>query len=138
MGARSFLDTNVLLYTDDHDEPRKQRIALGLVERSRTDGSGVVSTQVLQEYFVAATRKLGVPADVARRKVELFSHLSVVGIDVADVLAAVDLHRLHSISFWDALIVRAARESGCTTLHTEDLQDGWKIDGLIVENPFRR
>lgn len=130
MSVRSFLDTNVLLYTDDHDDPRKQKLALSLVERCRTDRSGVISTQILQEYFVAATRKLAVPPEIARGKLQLFSRFWVVKIDVPDVLMAVDLHRLHSISFWDALVVRAAQESACALLYTEDLHDGWKLNGL--------
>ncbi len=138
MSARNFLDTNVLVYTDDHDDPRKHELALSLVERCRVDQSGVLSTQILQEYFVSATRKLSVPVEIARRKLQLFSRFSVVKIDVPDLLAAVDLHRLRSISFWDALIVRAAQESGCALLYTEDLQDGWNVNGLRVVNPFRR
>ncbi len=69
MSARSFLDTNVLVYTDDHDTPDKQRVALDLVEQFRLQRAGVVSTQVLQEYFAAATRKLKVRPDLARRPV---------------------------------------------------------------------
>ena len=137
MSVRSFLDTNVLIYTDDQDEPRKQKAALALIERYRKENNAVISTQVLQEYFAAVTRKLSVPAPIARRKLEIFAHLAVVRIEVPDILAAIDLHRLHSISFWDALIIRAAQEAGCSVLFTEDLQDGWRIDGLEVSNPFR-
>ena len=137
MSVRSFLDTNVLIYTDDHDAPRKQKAALALIERCRADNNAVVSTQVLQEYFAAVTRKLSVPAPIARRKIEIFARLPVVRLDVPDILAAIDLHRLHSISFWDALIIRAALEGGCSVLYTEDLQDGWRIDDVEVINPFR-
>lgn len=136
MSGRSFLDTNVLAYTDDHDAPRKQAIALELIERARRDASGVLSTQVLQEYFVAATRKLGVPARIARRKVELFARLQLVRLDLDHVLGAIDLHRLHSLSFWDALVLRAAADAGCRSLYTEDLQPGLRIEGVEVVNPF--
>ena len=136
MSVRSFLDTNILVYTDDHDSPAKQSIALDLYERARIEGFGVLSTQVLQEYFVAATRKLGVEAELARRKVELFSRLDLVAIAQPDILGAIDLHRLHSIGFWDALIVRAAKRAACGVLFSEDLQHGWVVDGLRVVNPF--
>lgn len=96
----------------------------------------MVSTQVLQEYFVAATRKLGVAAEVARRKIELFGHLHVVGLDLVDILGAIDLHRLHGLSFWDALVVRAAIASGCSRLFSEDLQTGRRFEGLEIVNPF--
>ena len=62
---------------------------------------------------------------------------SVVILDVEDVLDAIDLHRLHQVSFWDALIVRAAKEGGCSVLYSEDLQDGRTIDGVRIVNPFR-
>jgi predicted nucleic acid-binding protein len=137
MSARSFFDTNVLIYTDDHDAPEKREKALCLLEAARLAGAGVVSTQVLQEYFAVATRKLGVSASIARRKVELLARLDTVLVDVSDVLAAVDLHRLHELSFWDALIVRAAQNSGCRILYSEDLQHGWRLDDLEVVNPFR-
>lgn len=97
----------------------------------------MLSTQILQEYFAAATRKLAVPSDIARRKLQLFARFPVVKIDVPDIVAAVDLHRLHTISFWDALVVRAAQEGGCAVVYSEDLHDSWNIDGLRIVNPFR-
>lgn len=136
MSARSFLDSNVLVYSDDHDEPTKQAKALDILEETRLSSTGVLSTQVLQEYFVSATRKLGVPAPVAREKVEVLSRFEVVVTDVDDVLAAIDLHRLHELSFWDSLIVRAALASGCTLLFSEDMQHGRRFGSLQVVNPF--
>ncbi len=135
--ARSFLDANILVYTDDHDSPDKQRIAMGLVESARLGASGVVSTQILQEYFVAATRKLGVAPEIARRKVELFARLDVVVLDLQHILGAIDLHRLHQLSFWDTLVLRAAADAGCTVLYSEDLNPGQRIDGVEVVNPFQ-
>lgn len=137
MPVRSFLDTNLLVYTDDHRDPRKQEAALALLERCRLQSRGVVSTQVLQEYFVTTTRKLGVPAELARRKVEIFARFDLVLISRDDILAAIDLHRLHGISFWDALIVGAALRSGCSVLYSEDLQHSQRISGLEIRDPFR-
>jgi predicted nucleic acid-binding protein len=137
MSARSFFDTNVLVYTDDGDAPQKQRHALALFAEHRREGTGVTSTQVLQEYFAAATRKLGVSSDNARRKVELFAALDVATIVVEDVLAAIDLHRVHRLSFWDALILRSAKHAGCSVLFTEDPQDRGTIEGIRIVNPFR-
>jgi predicted nucleic acid-binding protein len=97
----------------------------------------VISLQVLQEYFVTATRKLGVaPAD-ARRKVELLSRLELVRLDGPDVLAAIDLQGLHGLSFRDALIIQAALLSRCTVLYSEDLQAGLRLGPLQILNPFR-
>ncbi len=100
-------------------------------------GTGVVSLQVLQEYFVTVTRKLHVDARIARRKVELLAEFDVAAPEVADILAAIDLHRLHGFSFWDALAVRAAKQAGCSVLFSEDLQQQREIDGVRIVNPFR-
>jgi predicted nucleic acid-binding protein len=137
MSVRSFFDTNVLIYADDKDSPPKQDRALALVAEHRRAGTGVVSLQVLQEYFVTVTRKLQVDARTARRKVELIAEFDVATPDFADILAAIDLHRLHGFSFWDALILRAAKQSGCSVLFSEDMQDLREIDGVQIVNPFR-
>jgi predicted nucleic acid-binding protein len=102
MSVRSFIDTNILVYTDDQDAPEKQRVALDLVEQLRLQRIGVVSTQVLQEYFTAATRKLHVRPDIARRKVDIFARLDLVQVDLDLILSAIDLHRLHTVSFWES------------------------------------
>jgi predicted nucleic acid-binding protein len=137
MTARSFLDTNVLVYTDDKAAPAKQRIALDLVTTHRLAGTGVVSLQALQEYFVTITRKLHVDPQIARRKVELLAEFDVAAPDVADILAAIDLQRLHGFSFWDALVLRSAKQAGCTVVLSEDMQDTREIDGVRIINPFR-
>jgi predicted nucleic acid-binding protein len=136
MSARSFFDTNILVYTDDKGSLPKQRRALELVAQYRRDGAGVVSLQVLQEYFVTVTRKLSVDAQVAKRKVEILAEFDVVTPELADVLAAMDLHRLHGLSFWDALVLRAAKQGGCRVLFSEDFQHGREIEGVRVVNPF--
>jgi predicted nucleic acid-binding protein len=136
MNVRSFFDTNVLVYADDKAAPAKQRRALELVAAHRRSGTGVVSLQVLQEYFVTVTRKLNVDARVARRKVELLAEFDVAAPDVTDILAAIDLHRLHSFSFWDALILRAAKQAGCRVVLSEDMQKTRELDGVLIVNPF--
>src|ERR1700756_6081841 len=123
MSARSFFDTNVLVYADDQSSPAKQRRAIELVTEHRRARTGVVSLQVLQEYFVTVTRNLHVDARIARRKVELLSEFDVAAPEVADILAAIDLHRLHGFSFWDALVLQSAKQAGCRVLFSEDLQD---------------
>ncbi len=135
---RGFFDTNVLIYADDKTAPAKQRRALELLAEHRRARTGVVSLQVLQEYFVTVTRKLRVEATVARRKVELLAEFDVAAPEVADILAAIDLHRLHGFSFWDALVVRAAKQSGCGVLYSEDMQERRDMDGVRVVNPFRQ
>ena len=136
MTDRSFVDTNVFVYADDRDAGEKRARARELLGRVLREPSTVVSTQVLQEYFATATRKLGLPAIAARHRVAILGRLDIVTMGLDDVLGAIDLHRLHSLSIWDALIVRAALISGCQTLYTEDLQDGQRFESLRVVNPF--
>ncbi len=138
MRGGSFLDSNILIYTDDRGSPAKQKAAIALVTRLMRAGSAVLSLQVLQEYFAIVTRKLGVEAVVARGKVELFGGLTISTTDIDDVLAAIDLHRLHQLAFWDALIVRSAVKAGCGRIYTEDLQHGRRFDGVEIVNPFIR
>ena len=91
---------------------------------------------MLQEYFAAATRKLGMSSANVRQRVEVYSRFDVVTLHPADLLAAIDLHRLHNLSLWDALVVRPALNGTCTTLHTEDMQPGYAVEQLTISNPF--
>ena len=112
MIARSFLDSSIFIYADDHRFPAKQTIAIDLYRRARATGFGVKSTQVLQEYFSAVTSKIAMPAGLARCRAELMATLEVVQIDPRLILAAIDLHRLHQLSIWEALIFQAAAAGG--------------------------
>lgn len=132
----AFIDTNVLLYADDLDAGEKTPIARELLRERLGQRSGVISTQVLQEFYVNATKKLGLDPAAAQARVELYGGLSVVLIDLELVLAAIELHRLELISFWDALIVRAAERADCDVLYSEDLQHGRRYGRLQVINPF--
>jgi len=134
--SRAFLDTNVLLYSDDPRDPAKQRKALDLIKLHRSARTGVISLQVLQEYFVNSTGKLKLDADLAKRRVEVFAKLQVAEPTVDDILSAIDLHRLHPLSFWDALILQMAKQTGCRVLLSEDMQHGQVIDGVRIVNPF--
>jgi predicted nucleic acid-binding protein len=136
MSVRSFFDTNILVYADDKAAPAKRRRALDLVAEHRRAGTGVVSLQVLQEYFVTVTSKLHVDPRIARRKVELLAEFDVAAPEVADILAAIDLHRLHGCSFWDALVLQAAKQAGCRVVLSEDMQQAREIDGVHIVNPF--
>jgi predicted nucleic acid-binding protein len=134
--ARAFLDSNILLYCDDSGSPAKQFRALKLVLDHQRQKTGVVSLQVLQEYFVNATRKLGLDVRLARQKIEVFTRFHVVEPSTNDVLAAIDLHLLHGYSFWDSLVIHSASRAGCRELLSEDMQHGQIIDGVRIVNPF--
>ncbi len=136
--SRSFFDTNVLLYMYDDDEPHKKAQAIDVFERAVEDDLAVLSTQVLQEFYVNATRTLAVPLSPERAaaRVRDFSRLPLVRVDETMIIAAIERHRSMSLSFWDALIVEAALRGGADRILTEDLQHGQRIEDLTVENPF--
>lgn len=136
MTARCFVDSNVFVYADDRSAGPKRDRARELIRTATADGTVTVSIQVLQEYFAVATKKLRLSATSARQRVELLCQMDVVTLGTEDVLAAIDLHRLHGFSIWDALVVRAALNGGCRILYSEDLQHGRRIDGLEIVNPF--
>ena len=136
MTDRVFLDTNVLVYLYDADTPERQRKARGVLERDSV--SFVISTQVLQEFYVTVTRKFAksmAEEDVliAMRRLR---ELPTVKVDVPMIFEAIELGRRFQLSFWDALIARAALTAGCSRLLTEDLQHQMRIGDLTVENPF--
>jgi predicted nucleic acid-binding protein len=137
MSGSAFVDTNVVVYAFDEDEPAKQERAREVL--SGADQLLVLSTQVLAEFYVTVTRKLARPLDAstARQAVEQLSELPVVPTDADLVLAAIDVSDRHQLSFWDGLIVQAASSAGCDTILTEDLSHGSVIAGVSVDNPFR-
>ena|SRR5271157_2613825 len=136
MNRLAFFDTNIFIYADDVSVPAKQACAIQLITDYRRSGLLVVSIQVLQEYFAAATRKLGVDPETAQQKVQLLTRARVVRFVEGDVIAAIELHRLNRISFWDAMIVHAARLAGADLLYSEDLQHGAILGGVRINNPF--
>ena len=136
MISRAFFDTNVLVYADDASAGAKAERARELLMAALRDRSGVVSTQVLIEYYAVARRKLGLDATTAMQRARDYALLDVVPTDKELVLRALELHQRARIAHWDALIVQAALAAGCRTLYTEDMQDGRVIDGLRLVDPF--
>ena len=135
---RAFVDTNILVYAHDTTAGAKRDAAVALVERLWDSGNGCVSIQALQELFVTLTRRLPRPLDpeAAKDVVEDFERWTVHAPAAEDVLAAIDLHRHHRISFWNAMIVRSAAQLGCNLLYSEDLNAGQRYDGVLVVDPF--
>ncbi len=133
---RSLLDTNVLVYADSADAPVKQLRAIALIRGLRASGEAVLSTQVLQEFVNVALRKLRLPPPLIRERLAFYRRFDLVQNTPDLIAGALDLHVLHGLSFYDALIVQAASASGCPRLLSEDLQDGAVIAGVRIENPF--
>ena len=136
MNSSAFFDTNVFVYADDKDSPLKQDRARQLLKEHRRTDSITLSLQVMQEYYATTTKKLGVNPEIAQRKVEMMAKNRVVRFTASDLIGAIELHRLNRLSFWDAMIVHAARLAGVETLFTEDMQHGATIAGVRMVNPF--
>lgn len=135
-GGKVFFDTNVLVYAQDLDAPHKRERSRQLMAEVAAVGCGVISTQVLQEYYVTATRKLGVAPLAAKSVVQSFRMFEIVQLSPDLIEQAIDRSVLSQLSFWDALIVAASAASGCTTIYSEDLNAGPAIGGVRVVNPF--
>jgi predicted nucleic acid-binding protein len=136
---KAFFDTNVLVYLFDGSTPAKQHKARELLTRHTVAGETVLSTQVLQEFYVAVTRKLATPLEpqAAYQAVKELAVLPSVRVDIPLILSAISLSRSRQISFWDGLIVQAAVEGGASLLYSDDMQDGQQFGALRISNPFR-
>jgi len=139
MNGRFFLDTNVFVYSFDASAPAKARRATELIRRAVATGKGVVSFQVVQEFFNVALRRFAQPmtvADAEQYLAAVFRPLMAIHSSQALYAEALRLNERYRLSWYDALIVAAAIEGQSTLLLSEDLQDGQRFDGLRVQNPF--
>ena len=136
MHARSFIDTNVLIYAEASDEPQKQRAALALLKGLYEENLGVLSTQVLQEYCNVALKKLKLAPQYVRSQLDLYEQFEVVQVTPAIIRAGLDLHQTRSISFFDAIVLASAHASGCSIIWTEDMNAGELVNGVCITNPF--
>lgn len=134
---KTFVDTNILLYAIDRHDHAKQMKARRLIESLSGEGTGVISTQVIQEFYVGATRKLGVDPLQAKDMLIALAGMEIVVVDMDLIHNAVDCSILNKLSFWDALIITSAEKASCRQLWTEDLNDGQTVRGVRIVNPFR-
>ncbi len=137
MTDRAFVDTNVLVYAVDSADRGKQRAAQAIFAEIG-ERRLVLSTQVLSEFYVVATRKLATPMseEAAASAVAALSKLPVVVADVDLVALGIAISREAQLSYWDGLIVAAAKSSGCESVLTEDLKAGSTVAGVVIVNPF--
>jgi predicted nucleic acid-binding protein len=138
MTDRVFVDTNVLVYAHDADAGEKYSLAKELVAHLWEARTGILSTQVLQEFIVAVTRKVPSPVSIAqaRRAVRNYFAWQLVVNDSKIILQATEIQEAHHLSFWDALIVSAAFAGNAAVIATEDLNHGQRIEGILIRNPF--
>lgn len=133
MSADSFLDSNILLYNYMNTDKAKKDLSERLIKRA----DHVISVQVIGEVCNNLRKKLQyTPDELEVVIVEMYASFNIISIDETIYKRVPDLLRKYSVSFWDSLIIAAAIESGCTTLYSEDMQNGLKIDFLTIVNPF--
>jgi predicted nucleic acid-binding protein len=134
--GRAFFDTNVLLYVYSDADVGKQARAAALYREYALTGRMLLSTQVVQEFIVAALRKLGLPRLHVREIAYTLLDSPLIAVGAAHIQAALENMDRYGISFWDALILAAAEAGGAEVLYTEDLNDGQKYGSVLVRNPF--
>jgi predicted nucleic acid-binding protein len=138
VSAVHFLDTNILLYSISRDpaEATKRERAIALLDRD----DGALSVQVLQEFYVQATRATRpdrVPHDLAAGLIATWTRFRVQDITLSILDGALAIKAAHGFSYWDSAVIAAARALGCRELFSEDLSHGREIDGVVIVNPFR-
>lgn len=138
MSGKTFVDTNILIYAHDTDANDKHLKARDLILRLWNDGCGVLSTQVLQEFYVTIRRKTQRPLAPAQARGLIESYLAweVVQNDPVSVLRASEIEERYQLSFWDALIISAAAKANSDSIVTEDLNNDQLIEGIRIVNPF--
>jgi predicted nucleic acid-binding protein len=135
----SFVDTNILVYAEDRDAKTKHEVARDLIVQLWDDRAGVLSVQVLQEFYVTVTRKLKKPLSNPKALEVVAEYLTWNVVENTGKLltTAIELQQKAQLSFWDAMVVQAAIDAQCDTLYSEDLNAGQRFGSLLIVNPFR-
>ena len=134
--SKLFIDTNVLLYAHDPRYPDKKEKAITTVGNLLETGTGVLSTQVLQEFSANALGKFRLKHDVLLRQLEVLGNFEIILISPEIIRRAVEITVMYSTSYWDACIIAAAESARCETILSEDLNTGQYYAGVKIENPF--
>ncbi len=137
MTAPDFLDSNILVYSYDVVDPRKRKIAQGLLRRA-LQGDAVVSTQVLAEFAATLLHKKSPPArsEEVKELLDMLTPIRLVVPDQGVVRRAVEAREAYGLHFYDGMIVAAAERAGCERIWSEDLNTGQEYFGVVVTNPF--
>ncbi len=135
--SKGFFDTNILVYHVDKQDMKKHTVSIELFKESVGQGQAVISTQVIQEFYVVATAKLHVNPLLVKQVIHTFENMEVVTIGRDHINEAIDTSVQNKISFWDALVVVAAESAKCELLYSEDLNPGQIIRNVKMVNPFK-
>lgn len=135
INGKVLIDTNILVYSIDNKDKKKQKISRSLIANLHGQDKGVISTQVINEFYVVATKKLKSDPFTVKQLMTRFQ-FEIVNPDLEIIKDAIDISILNKISYWDALIISSATSAKCKSILSEDLNDGQVINGIKIMNPF--
>jgi len=137
--SKIFIDTNILVYTADTRNTKKCNICRSCLQSlDKEKKIGVISTQVLQEFYVVLTKKLKIDPLMTKNIMSFFDNFEIILIDQEIIKDAIDISILSQISFWDSLIIAAAKKAKCKQIWSEDLNAGQLIQGVKIINPCKK
>jgi predicted nucleic acid-binding protein len=136
--SKIFIDTNIFAYSIDKKDEAKQAQARRILKKIVESHQPVISTQVINEFYVVATTKLKADHFIAKNIIHNFRNMEIVGTDLELIEQAIDISAINQLSFWDSLIIAAAEKANCEFLFSEDLNPGQTYRGVVALNPFTK
>lgn len=132
--SKVFVDTNILVYASDKDSPEKRKTAKDILHKHALEA--VISTQVVQEYYFSAVKKLKIDPHQAKTIITKFEGFEIIPVLMDDIYRAIDATILRKVSFWDALILAMAEKANCSIVYSEGFNPGQTYGNVTVKNPF--
>ncbi|MBN1408848.1 MAG: PIN domain-containing protein [Calditrichaceae bacterium] len=132
-----FLDTNIIIYANDSRDKMKQKKSIAAIKLLMKNGSGIISTQVLQEYAFVAINKIGQPYNAVLRQMKLLEAFEIINQSPDQIRRAVEIMHLYKINFWDACIISNAEQANCSIIYSEDFNTGQFYSGIQIVNPLQ-
>ncbi|MBL7006463.1 MAG: PIN domain-containing protein [Spirochaetia bacterium] len=136
--SKIFIDTNILVYTLDNKDKERKKKAREIIKNVIDTYQAVISTQVIKEFYVVATKKLNIDPIIVKNIIHNFHNMEIVNNDLEIIEQAIDISVISQLSFWDSLIIAAAERSNCEYIISEDLNAGQIYRGVELINPFKR
>jgi predicted nucleic acid-binding protein len=136
--SKIFIDTNILIYSLDSRDKKKQNRAREVLQRIIDKHKPVISTQVINEFYVVATKKLNADQIIVKNIIHNFRNMEIVHTDLQLIEEAIDISVISQLSYWDSLIIAAAEKSNCEFVFSEDLNSGQNYRGVLLLNPLEK
>lgn len=134
--SKIFIDTNIFVYTLDQKNPQKQEQARTILRKIIAKHQPVISTQVVKEFYVIATKKMNANPIIVKNIIHNYKNMEIIANDLLLIEEAIDISVISQVSFWDSLIIAAASKAKCEYIFSEDLNAGQNYRGILLQNPF--